>query len=501
MRTRVADTLDVLDRLKCEYVDLIVIDLRAAPEAGFGLLDILDIPDDIEARYGFHRLVGIVGGQGDATDRLIADLGAHKVGRVLRDPVSADDAVAAMLLDRPRGRTAVCCSGGGITGICYEFGALKCLTDCLSGGAIHDLDLYFGVSAGAVVNGIVAAGYVPEELMGAILGHTGGRVPKLDLSLLHLSHLNTRDALPRSGLAAVRTLRTVGRALRRGKRPNVNDLLLYYTALVGTPFRSDRFGEILLGLMTAPGACNDFRKLPRQLFIGASDQDTREHRLFGPPGQDHIPIHRAIQASLSMNPAFSSVEIDGRVYEDGQVTRTSHFGEAVDRGADLILTVDPFVPYVSPRAGLSDARGMLYNIDQNVRSLSHTRFRGVRDTLLRKHPRVSSYTFLPSNPIRRVLSTNPMDHRPYLALWNGAYLSTLERLHALAHRLHGDLAAHGITLDTGRAEVVATQLQSVDIPRFEDFFVERVIQVRQPPLGCAGPPSGQVRPEPASTRH
>jgi hypothetical protein len=57
-----ADPNGVLDRLKCEYVDLIVIDLRAAPAAGFGLLDILDTPDDIEARYGFHRLVCIVGG-------------------------------------------------------------------------------------------------------------------------------------------------------------------------------------------------------------------------------------------------------------------------------------------------------------------------------------------------------------------------------------------------------------------------------------------------------
>ena len=43
------------------------------------------------------------------------------------------------------------------------------------------------------------------------------------------------------------------------------------------------------------------------------------------------------------------------------------------------------------------------------------------------------YTFLPANRLRKVLSVNPMDHRPYLSIWRGAYLSTLQRIHLLRH--------------------------------------------------------------------
>ena len=475
----------VLAHLRDEYVDLIVVDLRTDQAAALRLLDHLDHPHDIEARYGFHRLLALVGGTGAATDQLIAQLGARGVGRILRDPPSVPDEVAAMLLDRSQRRTALCCSGGGITGIYYEMAALKCLDDCFGEGGLHGLDMFFGVSAGAVVNGAVAIGYSPEELMAAVAGFEGGRVPRLDLRLLRLSHLNTRDLVQRVGQAIQRAFRDVGETLLRRERTGIDELFLDYTALIGTPFRSDRFGSVLEGLTTAPGACDDFRDIAGRLYIGASDQDTREHRLFGAEGHDHVPIHKAIQASLSMNPAFSAVEIGGRFYEDGQVTRTSHFAEAVERGADLIFSIDPFVPYISPRAGVSNSRGMLYNIDQNVRALSFTRFCGIRDSLLRKHPRVSSYTFLPSNSSRRLLSSNPMDHRPYLALWKGAYLSTLGRLQALEHRLRGDLASHGILLDTSAAEVIADQLAHVEKPQLADFFVGRRVEPRQPPLCCA----------------
>jgi hypothetical protein len=92
---------------------------------------------------------------------------------------------------------------------------------------------------------------------------------------------------------------------------------------------------------------------------------------------------------------------------------------------------------------------------------------------------VSSYTFLPSNTLRRLLSTNPMDHRPYLEIWRGAYLSALQRIDQLCHRLRGDLAEQGMLLDTTLAELVAEQLRSTNKLSFEDFFPEREVEIEK----------------------
>jgi predicted acylesterase/phospholipase RssA len=349
---------------------------------------------------------------------------------------------------------------------------------------VNQFDLYFGISAGAVVTSVLAAGYSVDEFMAAIAGFEGGRVPPLDLRLVRMSNVNWPDIAERlssAGQAALFSLRSL--ILDRDV-PSLSNMVLDYSALVGPPFRSNGYEEMLRNVLEQPGATNDFRDLQRPLFVGASDQDRRAHVLFGSEGWDDIPISKAVQASLSVHPAFSSVEIGGRYYEDGAVTRTSDFVAAIERGADLVMVVDPFVPYVSKAPGTVSRRGVLYNIDQDIRSLSYTRFENTRNWVLRKVPHVSSYTFLPSNRVRRVLSRNPMDHRPFMEIWRGAYLSTYERLKVVCHRLRGDLQFHGIELDMDKAHEVASRLKATPLPAFEDFFPDRKVEIRKPPLCC-----------------
>lgn len=502
----VADSRDAVACLQEHYVHLLVVDLRyhgddvsgfhAHRDAGLTLIHVLDDADDLEARYGFHRIVGLVSGPDqDRVDDLIAALGATGVGRVLRERPSRKKGLAAQdlvsrLLDvtgelivrRTAQARALCCSGGGITGIFFELGTLKCLDDCLPGDALNTFDMYFGISAGAVVTGLLSAGYSIDEFMAAIAGVEGGRIAPLDLALLKLEHLNYPDLRDRlkAGLGAA--ARAWWDTVRLRSKPDLQSVIFEYGDIVGPPFRSDRFEGVLRDLLSVPGSSNDFRDLPHQLFIGASDQDTRRHVLFGDEDHSQVPISRAIQASMSVNPAFTSVGIEGRYYEDGAVTRTSNFVSAIERGADLLFIVDPFVPYVSRSPGFARGRGVLYNVDQDIRTVSYTRFENTRNWVLRKHPEVSSYTFLPSNRLRRLLSVNPMDHRPYLRIWRGAYLSTLNRLRRLSHRLRGDLGVHQLGLDLSRAEAVARRLESVDTPDFSDFFADGVVRLKRPPL-------------------
>jgi len=498
------DTLGATDTLRSAYVNLLLVDLRWCEnfESRVAevqkLLEALDHHDDIEQRYGFHRIMVMISGPDSSRlDDLIIGLGATRVRYVLRqdfkpdalawssDPSFSERVLrCAVELTRSRriGKTAICAAGGGITGIYFEMGVLKCLDDCLSNCGVNDFDMMFGISAGAVVTSLLSVGYTPDELMASIAGAPGGRIPPLSLSLLRLSHFNHEDMRWRM-TSAVRTgLRAFWDSLRGRGDDTAEKLFLEYTSLVGAPFHSAEFEVILRRILQRSGSTNDFRKLPMELYIGASDQDARSHVLFGSDGYEHIPISKAVQASLSVNPAFSSVPIEGRYYEDGAITRTSNFVEAIHRDATLVFTLDPFVPYVSKLPGVAHRRGVLYNIDQDIRTISFTRYERTREAVLRKHPEVSSYTFLPSNTLRRLLSTNPMDHRPYLEIWRGSYLSALQRIDQLCHRLRGDLAEQGMRLDTSKAELVAEQLRTTINLSLEDFFPERQIEIEKRPF-------------------
>ncbi len=497
-------TAGVHTAISGEYVDLVILDLRAknrrsseSMSEGFSLLDDLDHPDDVEARYAFHRIVALVADEDPvAVDGWVADLGARGVGTILREHPEMEprskyearvaDQLAKLLAPRVEGKTALAASGGGITGIYFELGALKCIDDCIN-VSVNDFDLFFGISAGAVVSGILAAGYSVDEFMAALAGHPGGRVPELDLQLFKLGHVNFPDMSRRLLAGTDMFWKALYSVIWRRELPRINDLFLDYSTLIGPPFRSDGFERILRDIFDQPGSTNDFRKLRRPLFVGATDQDLRRHVLFGHDSVNHIPISQAIQASLSVHPAFSSVEIEDRYYEDGAVTRTSDFIEAIQRGAKLVFVLDPFVPYVSHQPGAINRQGVLYNIDQDIRALSYTRFSNTRNWVLRQHPEVSTYTFLPSNRVRRLLSANPMDHRPYLAIWRGAYLSTFQRIQRLHHRMRGDLAAHGIKLDLARAQAIAERLEFTHDPAFADFFPDGKVVIQQPPLNAELP--------------
>ena len=192
-----------------------------------------------------------------------------------------------------------------------------------------------------------------------------------------------------------------------------------------------------------------------------------------------MPISLAVQASISINPAFGSTKIGDRFYVDGAVTRDLQLRRGDPQGRDLIFVVDPLVP-TSRRGAPASPRtaGILYNVDQDIRTVSFTRFETTRDWVLRRHPEVSLYTFLPANRLRKLLSVNPMDHRPFLPIWRGAYLSTFQRVRLLQHKLSGDLAAHGLALRLDRAAEVARRLEATPRATFADFFPDGRVEVR-----------------------
>lgn len=479
------------DRLAHGYYNLVVADCRNlrqertdASRQHRGLLRLLDTLSeqaDPERRYPKRRIVVLVGdADEERVDELIFKMGQRHVGACIRDLSLSprltgnhrDDAKARfveafwtfcrnVLLRARHGKRAIAAAGGGITGIYYELGVLKCLHDAIDLD-IRDFDLYFGISGGAVITSCLANGLSIDD----ILLKVGSLDPGWDYEMkLGLRHLNVAE-VPRRLLFAQRELiKSITRIARREEELSFGSLFGVYAVVLGPLFENSEFERVLRDLFSQPGRSDDFRELGGRLYVGATDQDRREHVLFGSPGFDDMPISQAVRASCAMHPFFPAVEINGRWYTDGIVTKTSNFKAAIERGADLVFVIDPFVPLISDRPGYNTRHGNMWILQQDTKTMAFTRFEQARDEVMRRNPNVNLYTFLPSNRMRHMMSDqNPFLARNFHQIVCAAYRSTARRLRQLEYKIAGELASHGIQLDLEPVGRKVGLLRSLDTP-------------------------------------
>jgi NTE family protein len=94
----------------------------------------------------------------------------------------------------------------------------------------------------------------------------------------------------------------------------------------------------------AKGLSNSFRDCPRPLLVPAVDLDRAERVVFGTGPFADLPISQAIAASAAIPGFFEPYRIAGRDYVDGDVGHTGHVDLAVERGANVIVVLNPAVP-------------------------------------------------------------------------------------------------------------------------------------------------------------
>jgi len=233
-------------------------------------------------------------------------------------------------------------AGGVLEGGFYEVGVLCALEDAIQGLDFTRADVFVGVSSGAVITSLLANGIPPRTLSRAILSRAGGGLD-LDPNVLFT---------PAVGEYARRVARLPGLVGRWVKRRIQNPLdisvlgsLLELSAL--TPvglFDSAPMQKYLARIFGSDGRTNDFRKLRGKLRVVAVKLDTSELVTFGAAGYEHVPVSRAVQASLSLPGFYCPVTIDGEQYIDGVARRTLNASVALDEGADLLFCVNPIVP-------------------------------------------------------------------------------------------------------------------------------------------------------------
>ena len=159
--------------------------------------------------------------------------------------------------------------------------------------------------------------------------------------------------------------------------------------------------------VTAPGRTNDFRELDRKLFLVATNLDTGASVVFGAPGHDHVPISRAIGASSALPGLFPPVVIDGEHYVDGALNKTLHASLALDEGVDLLLCINPLVPYDGTSAATRNTRRARLTVDklnqgglplvlsQTFRAIIHSRMKVGMEKYRAQYPDASVILFEP----------------------------------------------------------------------------------------------------------
>ncbi|MDT8438246.1 MAG: patatin-like phospholipase family protein [Wenzhouxiangellaceae bacterium] len=351
-------------------------------------------------------------------------------------------------------RIGLAIAGGGPLGAIYELGALQALHEGIRGLRLHQLDTYVGVSAGAflatsLANQVTTAQmcrifmgapgaefeFEPEHFLRPAFGEFARRAANLPGALLDLVIEAVRHP---SRLARLEAIGGLNRVLPTGV------------------FDNNTIHEFVARVLDRAGRSNDFRELETRLRIVAMDLDTGAAVRFGEPGLDDVPISRAVQASAALPGLYPPVKINNRYYVDGALRRTLHASVALNDGVDLLIGINPLVPYDSKRLHdskhtVSESRmiagGLPLVLSQTFRSVIQSRMQIGIAKYETQFPRASILLVEPNRNDERIFFTNMFSYSSRAELAEHAYQITRAELLARANELEAFLQRFDLAPD------------------------------------------------------
>jgi predicted acylesterase/phospholipase RssA len=339
-----------------------------------------------------------------------------------------------------------------VTGAVYEIGCLRAL-DALLGRSVLDLDLYVGISGGAFVASLLAAGVSPREMYDEATTRT--RTP-LGVSAAPLYRLGSVEYLRRSLRAPAVLSRALVTSLT-GEGRNLSDLAWAVFELL-PPGLMETAGiqEYLHRLFLSRLRRDSFHELPRELYVVAVDLDSGEAVAFGKDGWRDVPVSKAVQASTALPGLYRPVRIGGRDYVDGGVKKTAHINLAIQSGADLVICINPIVPYLNdtsngPLRGHLSNRGVGWVLDQVMRIMLHGRMQYGLERYRRESPEVDILLVEPTRDDVRMFGYNIMRYSARRVVAEHGYRTALEYFRRNAGRCRRLFAKHGIEMADPRS--------------------------------------------------
>jgi predicted acylesterase/phospholipase RssA len=319
---------------------------------------------------------------------------------------------------------ALVLAGGAVSGGAFKVGGLKALNDFLVGRRITELDMYVGLSAGALLGASLAGGVTPDEMI-KVLDGTSSRLDQLrpvDFYNPNFREFASRPVklaydltsyLPSIALDFARSLpglpESVWPAMRKfiqkpsyaGFETAIMNMRDHVSPTREVPALTNHFPSgffdnasierWLRRNLEKLGMPNEFRAFERErghsLYITACDLDTAERTIFGADENNELTISQAVQASSALPVFYKPARLNGVDYVDGGVRHTANIDIAIEKGADLIICYNPFRPFLNrvdsqdPGASyfaegryLAD-RGMKVVLNQVFRTMLHSRLK------------------------------------------------------------------------------------------------------------------------------
>jgi NTE family protein len=353
---------------------------------------------------------------------------------------------------RRRARVGLALAGGGPFGAIYEIGALMALQESLEGLDLNELHCYVGVSAGSFLAAALANGNRVDEIHRLFIEDgqgEGALTPEIFMRPAFREYGRRARILP--ALLARSAWRYFTRPFSAGSLESLAGL---GRAIPTGVFDNEAIHEYLEEVFSRPGQTNDFRKLRRRLFLVATDLDSGAVVSFGRAGRDDVPISKAVQASSALPGLFPPVEIGGHHFVDGALKKTLHASEALDAGAQLVICINPIVPFdarlEASRQGVARSRlvegGLPVVLSQTFRAVIHSRMAVGLSTYKTQYKGADVVLFQPDPDDSTIFFTSIFSYATRRKVCEHAYQRTRLDLLQRQEELEPILARHGIRL-------------------------------------------------------
>lgn len=358
---------------------------------------------------------------------------------------------------RRQPRIGLAMAGGGPLGAIYELGALRALDESIDGLSLHNLNTYVGVSAGAFLAASLANNMSTAQISRIFMSRKDAEFafrPEAFLKPAYREYARQLRRTPKVAREAL--LEFLSNPLGFGVSETFNAISQLLPTGV---FNNSTIHDFIEEVLSVPGRTNDFRELTSKLFIIAVELDTGAAVRFGDKGLDDIPIARAVQASAALPGLYPPVTINGIDYVDGALRRTLHASVALNEGIDLLIGINPLVPYNplddNPEQRIAELEkhrrlghsGLTLVLSQTFRAMIQSRMQiGIgkyRDT----YPKSGIMLIEPNRNDETMFFTNIFSYASRTSLCEHAYQTTRQELYQRRDDLERFLKPYGLSLN------------------------------------------------------
>jgi predicted acylesterase/phospholipase RssA len=349
-------------------------------------------------------------------------------------------------------KTGLAIAGGGPVGAIYELGALRAIDESIHGLKLHELDVYVGVSSGALIAACLANGISTAEICRIFMGQEHAKLrfdPQRLMRPAYREYFERISNLP--GIVSD----TLINFIRHPTHTTVSELVKDLGRVVPSGiFNNETLNRFLEEAFSIMGRGNRFSDLDCELYVVAVDLDSGTAVRFGSEGHRDVTISRAVQASAALPGLYPPVEINGQFYVDGALRRTLNASAALDKDVDILLAVNPLVPYDSGAKGqnpqVSDRRlnsgGLPLILSQTFRAMIQSRMEAGFKKYFNSHPSADLLLLEPDRDDEEIFFTNIFSYSSRKTLCEHAYQSTRRQLRSRQQDLTTILARHGMSL-------------------------------------------------------